>query len=173
ERFTPDTHEFFRRARAWRPRHELVRVTPSFFPAPQVRLCFRNILRTSIAGRIDFLETGVWARRFWLRYRKIDNVLARKFHALPHFVSGAIRVGDNDQLRQPVECTSISRDLDDAIGDGTGLAGAGRCSYGKIPIKLARELLSRWLINRFHNCFRGQKRGASVPIFRAANQDRW
>ena len=115
-------------------------------------------------------ERAVESLEYFQRQAGFENFLPR---ALLHFVSGAIRVGDNDQLRQPVECTSISRDLDDAIGDGTGFAGAGRCSYGKIPIKLARELLSRWLINRFHNCFRGQKRGASVPIFRAANQDRW
>src|SRR5207253_5813101 len=70
--------------------------------------------------------------------------------ALLHFVRGAIRVSDDDQLRQPFGgALSIFRDLNDAVGDRARLTGAGRSDDRKILIELGSKTSPRLLVSNF------------------------
>src|SRR5207249_7103269 len=79
----------------------------------------------------------------------IEDLLSR---SLLHFIGSAIRVGDDDELRQPFERTLwTSRDLDDAIGDRACLARPGRSDDREIAVQLTSKSLPHCFVgNRSH-----------------------
>ena len=80
KRFAPDANKLFRSCCAGRPRNELVRFAPSFFPALQFRFRLRDIQRWLFVGGINFSKACVRTLSFRFGSAKIDFCVARQLH---------------------------------------------------------------------------------------------
>src|ERR1700736_3465167 len=67
--------------------------------------------------------------------------------ALLHFISGAVCISDDHELRQPFRrALSILCDRNDSIGDRARFAGAGGSDHRKVEIQFTGEAPTRLLI---------------------------
>jgi hypothetical protein len=66
------------------------------------------------------------------------NALSR---SLLHLVGGAMSKGNDDEFRQNIECVFGPSEIDDALGDRLGLAGAGGRDHREIAVEFFGEAL--------------------------------
>ena len=101
------------------------------------------------AKGVDRSEKGAVERAHNFRRKFIfEDLLAG---ALLHLVRGAIREGDDDELRQNFARIWRACDLQNAIGDRAGLARAGRGHDREIAIEFFHESTPfRLIARRFH-----------------------
>src|SRR5262249_2149414 len=79
------------------------------------------------------------------RQPRFENLSSR---SLLHFVGGTICVGDDDEMRQPIERTFPTfGDLNNAIGDRASFARASRSYHREIAVQFANESLPRGFVD--------------------------